>query len=210
MNAEVEEEYAGSTHKLPQRERWSGIIAFQVVVLLVATAWTLRAMGRNWWCACSTPHFFVTGIWSKHNSQHLLDPYTFSHVQHGFLLYGLLALVAPRMSRSARFLIALVLECGWEVLENTPWVIGRYRESTVSLEYFGDSVVNSAADVLACAAGFGLAAILPVSASVLAVVAIEAVMLLLIRDSLLLNVLMIVYPAEAVKQWQLGLPPSSS
>ena len=161
-------------------------------------------MGRTWWCKCATPHPFVVSIWSEHNSQHLLDPYTFSHIQHGLVLYALLALSAPRFSLATRAVVAILVECGWEVVENTSWIINKYRESTLSLEYYGDSIVNSVADIGACALGYTVAATLPVVASVVGFVSIECVMLMLIRDSFLLNVIMLVYPLEAIKQWQLG------
>lgn len=172
--------------------------------VISATVLILFALGRSWWCHCTTPHLWVGNIWSTHNSQHVLDPYAFSHVQHGLILYLLLAVVVPRLSRATRALIALTIECGWEIVENTSWIIDKYRDSTASLDYFGDSIVNSLADIGACGLGFGLAAIIPTTASVTGFIAIEAVMLLAIRDSLLLNVLMLLHPLDAIKQWQLG------
>ena len=186
----------------PSRPRHRTMIS--AVILVLATVAILRALGRSWWCACATPHIFVTAVWSSHNSQHLLDPYTFSHVQHGLLLYGLLAVVAPRIPIAGRAVIAIGIECAWEILENTHWIIDKYRESTVSVDYYGDSIVNSLSDIAACAIGFWIAATAPVAVSVAALVAVEAAMIMLIRDSLLLNVLMIIYPMEAIKTWQSG------
>jgi hypothetical protein len=185
------------------RPSWRKAIVAALLVVLV-TVGILRAMGRTWWCKCATPHLFVAGVWSEHNSQHVLDPYVFSHIQHGLVLYGLLVLVASRFSPGIRAVTAITIECGWEVVENTSWIIDKYRESTVSLEYYGDSIVNSVADIGACALGYAIAATVPVIASAVGFLTIELVMLLLIRDSFLLNVVMLVYPLEAIKQWQLG------
>jgi hypothetical protein len=184
------------------RQPWCRAIVVSLIVVLMAVV-ALRVMGRRWWCKCVTPHVFVTGIWSAHNSQHLLDPYTFSHVQHGLLLYALFVVIAPRCSQEFRAVASISIECAWEVLENTNWVIERYRESTVALEYSGDSIVNSVADIAACALGYGMAVSVPVLAAVVCFAAIEGVMILWIRDSLLLNVLMLFHPIESIKHWQL-------
>jgi hypothetical protein len=138
------------------------------------------------------------------NSQHLADPYSFTHVTHGVLLYGVLHLVAPGAAVATRAVLAVALESGWEVLENSGPIIDRYRAATIALGYYGDSVVNSIGDILACLAGFMLASRLPVWATVFATIGLEAALLLWIRDSLLLNLVMLVYPLEAVKRWQLG------
>jgi hypothetical protein len=185
------------------RRSWRTALVASLLVVLV-TVVILRAMGRTWWCKCATPHLFVVGVWSEHNSQHVLDPYVFSHLQHGLVLYALLAIIASRFSPGIRVVMAIVIECGWEVVENTTWIIDKYRESTVSLEYYGDSIVNSVADIGACALGYAIAASVPAVASAVGFLTIELVMLLLIRDSFLLNVVMLVYPLEAIKQWQLG------
>ena len=186
-----------------QRRAWCKALVASLLVVLV-TVGILRAMGRTWWCKCATPHLFVADVWSEHNSQHVLDPYVFSHIQHGLVLYGLLVLVASWWSPGIRVVTAITIECGWEVVENTSWIIDKYRESTVSLEYYGDSIVNSVADIGACALGYAIAATVPVIVSAVGFLTIELVMLLLIRDSFLLNVVMLVYPLEAIKQWQLG------
>jgi hypothetical protein len=140
-----------------------------------------------------------------HNSQHLLDPYTFTHILHGVLLYAVLwLLLSNRMAASWRFVLALGLECAWEVFENTPMVIDKYRTETISLGYYGDSISNSVGDILACAVGYSLAMTLPVWISTVGFVAVELFLLWWIRDSLLLNILMLVWPVEAVKSWQEG------
>src|SRR5687768_8170736 len=122
-------------------------------VLLLATVATLRIEGRIWWCACRTPTPYSTDVTSPHNSQHLLDAYSFSHLLHGIIFYWCLRLLAPRVSPAWMLVIALTIEAGWEVLENSPLVIARYRAATAAQGYSGDSIVNSAGDVLSCALG---------------------------------------------------------
>ena len=173
------------------------------LIVVVTAVGALRMMGRTWWCKCQTPHLWVGDNWSFHNSQHLLDPYTFSHIQHGLLLYALLVMAAKKWNPAARAAVAIAVESSWEVLENTHWIIEKYRGSTMSLDYYGDSILNSVSDIAACALGYGLAASLPVVASVLGFAAVEAVMLLCVRDSLLLNVVMLLYPIDAIKHWQM-------
>ena len=140
---------------------------------------------------------------SDQNSQQIADPYTLTHVTHGVAFYALLALVARRTSLGRRLVVAVALECGWELLENTDFVIRRYREETLALGYFGDSVVNSIGDVLAAIIGFVLAASLPWRVTLVAVVVLEVVLALWIRDSLLLSMLMLIHPVPALKAWQM-------
>ena len=161
-------------------------------------------MGRNLWCTCGRLVPWVGDAWGPENSQHLADPYTFTHLTHGVLLYLLLRIVAGRTPLGTRALMALVLESSWEIVENTDFVIDRYRTATKALGYHGDSVANSIGDILACMAGFGLASWLPVAATVALTLAQEVALLLWIRDSLLLNVVLLAHPIEAVKRWQLG------
>jgi hypothetical protein len=165
----------------------------------------LRAMGRPWWCTAGDLGWWSGDVLSRHNSQHLADPYTFTHVQHGLVLYALVWAVARGIAGpAARAWIVLLLETAWEVLENTDTVIERYRAATISLDYFGDSVLNSLGDIVACMAGYAAAGVLPVAVSVASFFVVDAVLLWWIRDSLLLNVLMLVHPLEAVKRWQMG------
>ena len=173
-----------------------------VFAVMLTTAVILAAMGQVLWCACATwvPWSFDT--WSSHNSQHLLDPYSFSHLQHGLVFFGALALVGSRLTMGSKLIIAMIIEAAWEILENTPMVINRYREATISLDYHGDSVANSVSDLLACWLGFEVARRLPWWGTVSLFVVVEVVMVLTIKDSLLLNVLMLVYPLDAVLQWQ--------
>jgi hypothetical protein len=169
---------------------------------MLVTVAMLRVEGRIWWCACRTPTPFSTQVHSSHNSQHLLDPYSLSHLLHGLIFYGCLRLIAPRLDRGWALVIALIIEAGWEVLENSPPVIERYRAATASLGYTGDSIVNSAGDVMSCAIGFFLAARIGWRWSVALFVAIELTMLAWIRDNLTLNVVMLICPIEAIKHWQ--------
>jgi hypothetical protein len=170
-----------------------------IVVLAVVA---LRLEGHRWWCRCGRLTPWSGDIFSSHNSQHLLDPYTFTHMEHGVLIYAALWLCARRLRPASRFMIAVGVEALWEVLENSPAVIERYRQATISLGYAGDTVINSLGDIAACALGFYLAQRLPVRWSVGLLIAVEAGLLAVYRDNLTLNVLMLVYPFEAVKSWQ--------
>lgn len=161
-------------------------------------------MGRVPWCRCGYIKLWHGVVSSPENSQHVTDWYTFTHVVHGFGFYLLLWLMARRRSAASRFVVAVLLEAAWEVLENTPWIIDRYRTATVALEYYGDSVVNSMSDVVAMMLGFWTARRAPVWASVMLVVALEVALAALIRDNLTLNILMLIHPFEAIKRWQLG------
>lgn len=163
----------------------------------------LRLEGRIWWCACRTPTPFSANVNSSHNSQHLFDPYSFSHLLHGVVFFWAIRLLLPRLKPGTQLLIAMAIEAGWEVLENSPMVIERYRAATSSLGYSGDSVVNSAGDLLSCAAGYFLARAVGWKGSLGIFLLIELTMLWLIRDNLTLNVVMLIYPIDAIKQWQL-------
>jgi len=175
-----------------------------VAGLLVVSAVTLRAMGRVWWCQCGQPDLWTWHVWSRHNSQHVIDPYTFTHVLHGVLFYGILHLLLGKRAPGLRLVLAVAVESAWEILENTNRLIERYREATISLDYVGDSVINSLADILACAGGYGLASLVPVWMSVAGVLLTETILLAWIRDNLLLNMVMLAWPVEAIRRWQGG------
>jgi hypothetical protein len=176
-----------------------------LAVVLVAVALVLHAMGRPWWCQAGDLVPWSGEIWSRHNSQHLVDPYSVTHAMHGLLFYWLLRLTVGRVaSATTRASIALGIETTWEVVENTNAMIERYRAATISLDYYGDSVVNSIGDILCFLGGYAAAAAIPVSISVVSFVAAELLLLVWIRDSLFLNMLMLVHPIESVKAWQLG------
>jgi hypothetical protein len=185
----------------PVRPWVYGAVAAAVITL---AAVILLAMGRTPWCRCGSIKLWTGDAWGPENSQQFTDPYTFTHLTHGVLLYFLLQLVARTRPLGTRGVLAVAAESGWEILENTDMVINRYRAATMALGYYGDSVINSVGDILACVVGFLIAARLPARVTVVLVVLLELALTLWIRDSLLLNVVMLVYPVEAVRTWQLG------
>jgi len=183
------------------RTRVYVISAIAIVLVLAAVEY---GMGRVPICKCGYVKLWHGVVYSSENSQHLTDWYTPSHVIHGIAFYALLWAVARRMPVGARFVTAVFLESCWELLENTPLIINRYREGTIALDYFGDSIINSVSDVLAMSFGFWLARKLPIWASIALVVVLELTVGAIIRDNLTLNILMLIHPFEAVKRWQMG------
>jgi hypothetical protein len=171
------------------------------LILLCAAAIEL-AMGRHPICTCGTVDLWVGARDSPKTSQMLADWYSLSHIVHGLLFYGLLWLAFRRWPAEWRFVVAVLIEAAWEVTENTPMVIDRYRATTAALGYSGDSVLNSMSDILMMALGFLAARKLPVWASIALLIALEAIPLLVIRDNLTLNVWALLAPNPAVQAWQ--------
>ncbi len=175
-----------------------GVIALSTFILLL--------MGRVPWCTCGYIKFWHGIVYSSENSQHLTDWYTFSHIIHGIGFFALLWLVGRRWPIGLRFLLAMVMESSWEIFENTNFIINRYREATISLDYYGDSVINSVTDILACVLGFILARYLPLWVSLLLVIFLELFVGYWIHDNLTLNIIMLIYPFQFIKLWQLRMP----
>jgi Protein of unknown function (DUF2585) len=173
-----------------------------IVVVLVVTVYQLHSQGRSYFCSCGYLLLWSGDPWSSDNSQHLLDPYSFTHLLHGFVLCGLLALIAPRLSVVWRLCLAVSIEALWEIVENSEFVIRRYREETAALGYYGDTIVNSLGDILVCGLGFTLASKLGARRTLGLFVVTEVALVFWIRDSLLLNVIMLIYPIDAIREWQ--------
>jgi len=175
-----------------------------MTALVALTAIILFVMGREPICTCGYVMLWNSVVQSSDNSQHVSDWYTPSHVIHGFIFYGLTRLIFPRWSFAAALALATLVEGAWEIFENTDFIINRYREATISLDYYGDSVLNSVCDVLAMAVGFYAASRMPVVATVALALFLELFTGYMIRDNLTLNIVMLLWPLDAIKLWQAG------
>lgn len=182
------------------------------VAIVVAQAVTLYAMGRLPICECGYVKLWQNEVMSAENSQHIADWYTLSHIIHGFAFYALMFLVSRKFFKKSGglpigmwFLVAVLLEVGWEIIENSSWVIEYYRNNTVSLGYVGDSIINSVFDVIWMAIGFLVARKIPVLATIALIIFFELLAAYIIRDNLTLNILMFAHPFESIKAWQTAL-----
>ena len=174
------------------------------VIVMATAAFILLMEGRVWWCQAGDYLPWSWDIWSRHNSQHLVDPYSFTHILHGLLEFWLIGLVFKKIPVAWRLVIAVMIESCWEVAENSAFVIERYRAATISLDYFGDSIINSMSDIFCCATGFAIAYRLRFWKSLALFLATEIVLIFWIRDSLVINIIMLIHPIEAIKVWQMG------
>jgi len=182
------------------RNLWPWLL---IVAIFGVTAILLRLEGRLWICSCGRLLIWVGQICSSDNSQHILDPYSFTHVLHGFLFFWLIAWLLPRLKPLSQLSLAVAVEALWEVFENTNFIIERYRTATAALGYNGDTVVNSLGDIICCLLGFMIARRLGFRRSLIAFVALEIVLIFWIRDSLLLEILMLVAPVDVIRNWQM-------
>ena len=189
----------------PKRVLEAGWARISIGAIIVATAaFAEFAQGRMLWGKQHEPGLWSGQVWSSHNSQYMFDPYSFTHITHGVLLYGLTWLTARSQPRGIRALFALAIEAAFEMIENSDFVIQRYRAATMSLDYYGDSVMNSMCDIFTCMVGFTIAALLPARAAAVLVIALELALALWIRDGLLLNVVMLIRPIPAILKWQMA------
>lgn len=177
--------------------------AFAIAASFVVTALLLRLEGRLWICACGKVLPWSGKVCSADNSQHFLDPYSFTHVLHGFLFFWLITWLAPRLNSNWQLMLAVAVESLWEVFENTSFIIDRYRSETAALGYQGDTVVNSFGDIFCCLVGFMIARRLGLRWSFIVFAGLELVLIVWIRDSLLLEILMLVFPIDAIKALQM-------
>ncbi len=188
--------------KLTQRFRNNAAIVIAIAATVFAAIFLLHSQGRIWWCKQGDYWLWSSEIFGSHNSQHFIDPYSFTHVLHGVMVFWVISIFLKKVPFRWQIFLAVLWGCSWEVFENSSFVIERYRGATISLDYFGDSIFNSLGDILSCAAGFLIARKLGFWKSLAFFAATEILLMFWIRDSLLINILMLIHPIEAVKVWQ--------
>src|SRR5215213_8594991 len=186
-----------------KKDRSRVVLSVATGLVLLAMIVLLRFQGRSFLCSCGHFAVWISDWCSSNTSQQLLDPYSLTHVLHGFLFFWLITLLFRRMPRLWQFWLALLLESAWEVFENTSFVINKYRTETAALGYQGDTIVNSLGDLACALISFVIAQRLGVRRSLIVFVLIEAILIVWIHDSLLLQILMLVRPIEAIKLWQM-------
>lgn len=184
-----------------KNKNWVPGIVAAIIVLTACIEWK---MGRSWFGPDGKFGFWESDIWSAECSQRFVDPYSFTHLVHGFLFFGLLWLIARRVPLRYRYLTAVFFETAWEILENSPLIINRYREATMAIGYVGDSILNSMSDILMMSLGFLIASRIPWWASALIVLMLEIGCAFVIRDNLSLDILMLIHPIDAIKKWQMA------
>ncbi len=187
--------------KILERKNWPWLAIAATTVLMVLQ---LRAQDRAWFCECGSLRYWISDPNGPHTSQHFLDPYAFTHVLHGFLFLWIVQWLFKRWKWQWQLWLILAIEAVWEVIENTQWVIDRYRNATAAIGYTGDSILNSVGDLFACWLGVEIAKRIGGRYSAVLFVIVEAVLLITIRDSLLMNVIQLFFPLESLKQWQMG------
>lgn len=185
-----------------QADQWHTSDSGKLVAILAVMCAVLVGLGRVPWCSCGVYIPWSWEVMSKHNSQHFIDAYSFTHMLHGCLFFGFLWPLRKRLSDKQRVFIACLIEACWELLENSPIIIERYREATISLDYYGDSILNSVADVFCCLLGYILTSRIRWYWSIAIFAIVELILLATIRDSLILNIIMLTYPLDSILQWQ--------
>jgi Protein of unknown function (DUF2585) len=176
-----------------------------IFLTIVLTFLHLSNRNAVWWCPSDPYELWSGNVWSRHNSQHLLDPYTLTHFLYGILCFWIINFNFKKLSLRWQFFLVVLFACTWEIVENSAMMIERYRTITVSADYAGDSLINSLSDIFSCCAGFYLVRKLTFKISLALFMFIELAMLFWIRDNLLLNVLMLIYPIDAIKHWQMNM-----
>ncbi|MGM0600214.1 MAG: DUF2585 family protein [Candidatus Rifleibacteriota bacterium] len=175
-----------------------------IILIIISTIIVLRIMGRSWLAPDGSLQLWYGSANGPQTSQHLLDPYSFTHFLHGFIFYWILIYFKPKLSLAWCLLYAVAFESAWEITENSQAVIDYYRLATFAQGYYGDSIINSLSDIAICLVGFIIARKISIKTSIIIFLAIEIALIFLIRDSLMVNVLMVIYPSAILKNWQLS------